>query len=219
MRIIINYLPVLAIALIIVSCTDRTKKPENNGTENESSVEIITESDDQSSRSVNVYKIESGYIRFRNIAGGMEFTSERWFRNYGAIQYEETYVFSGGLKNGESTLIKEGCRYTWGFGSTEGQKFSNYSLPKNLFEELSQRDIDRYGIKLAGNEEYLGRMCQKVTTEKPAVTTQWIWEGITLKSVSLFRGQEVIIEAIEIEQGAEDESKFTLPGGVTFSEI
>jgi len=169
--------------------------------------------------STRVYDIESGYIKYKSKASGFDLITERWFDNYGALQYEENYLIMGEKKNGSCTLIRDGSRYTWNFDSKEGQCYKNYRAPKNSYDELSQRQIERYGIKRLGEEEILGRMCQKLSSEKPAKTLQWIWKGIALKSVSEFGKQKVTIDVVELTEGQVDESKFEMPDRVVFQDM
>jgi hypothetical protein len=45
---------------------------------------------------VKGYEIESGYIKYKSKASGFDLITERWFDNYGALQYEENYTILGG---------------------------------------------------------------------------------------------------------------------------
>jgi len=170
MKKISEYLLVSILILLMVNCSGNSN--ENKDT---SGVESVNKEDnvapmEQTQASAKVYDIESGYIKIINKASGFDLITERWFDNFGALQYEENYMIISGTKNGSSILIKDGSRYTWNFESKEGQHFKNYHAPKNSYDALSQREIERYGIKKLGEEKILGRMCQKLSTEKPAKT-------------------------------------------------
>ena len=214
-----KYLIMGILFLLMSSCS-------GNADEKETVSKTETETGDanhtaivQNQNTGKVYEIESGYIKYKSKASGFDLITERWFDNYGALQYEESYLVIAGEKSGSSTLIRDGSRYTWGFDSSEGQCFKNYKAPKNAYNELTQREIDRYGVKIIGEEEVMGRMCQKISTEKPAKTLQWIWRGLSLKSVSEFGKQEISIDAVELTEGDVDASKFLMPDGVVFQDM
>ncbi len=213
-----EYLIIGVLFLLIVSCSGKTIEKDDVSNVGIESDKVYSAPAEQSQEPVKVYEIESGYIKYKSQASGFDLITERWFDNYGALQYEENYMILGGEKNGSSTLIRDGSRYTWDFNSPEGLCFKNYKAPKNSFDELTQKEIDRYGIKMLGEEEVMGRMCQKLSTEKPAKTLQWIWKGLALKSISEFGKQEISIDAVELEEGKVDNSKFELPGGVIFQD-
>jgi|GEM_PF-763914 hypothetical protein len=213
------YLMISVLFLLMVSCSGKANEKQEGSVVETDSNEEIAAPGAQRLPSTRVYGIESGYIKYKSKASGFDLITERWFDNYGALQYEEIYLIMGEEKNGSSTLIRDGSRYTWNFDSTEGQCHKNYHAPKNSYDELTQRQIDRYGIKRLGEEEVLGRMCQKLSSEKPAKTLQWIWKGIALKSVSEFGKQEVTIDVVELTEGKVDDSKFEMPDGVVFQDL
>ncbi|MCF8344250.1 MAG: hypothetical protein K9G67_14230 [Bacteroidales bacterium] len=214
-----KYLIMGILFLLMSSCS-------GNANEKETVSKTETETGDanhaaivQKQNTGKVYEIESGYVKYKSKASGFDLITERWFDNYGALQYEESYLVIAGEKSGSSTLIRDGSRYTWGFDNSEGQCFKNYKAPRNSYDELTQREIDRYGIKIIGEEEVMGRMCQKLSTEKPAKTLQWIWKGLALKSVSEFGKQEIFIDVVELNEGDVDASRFVMPDGIVFQDM
>ena len=214
-----EYLIMSILSLLMVNCSGNTNEKEIVSVAETESNEVTLAAAEQNQVPVKPYDIKSGYIKYKSKASGFDLITERWFDDYGALQYEENYMILGGEKSGSSTLIRDGSRYTWDFDSSEGQCFKNYTAPKNSYDELTQREIDRYGIKMLGEEEVMGKICQKLSTEKPGKTLQWIWKGLALKSVSEFGKQEISIDAIELKEGEVDASKFVMPDGIAFQDM
>ncbi|MDD4210234.1 MAG: hypothetical protein PHI52_07865, partial [Bacteroidales bacterium] len=102
--------------------------------------------------------------------------------------------------------------------ATTGTKMKYYQSVTD-YDDVSAKDIERYGIKKHGYEDILGKKCLKVTTEKPAKSTTWIWKNIPLKTEADFGGNKVLMEAIEISTDNVDSKRFDLPAGITFSEV
>ena len=119
-----------------------------------------------------------------------------------------------GEKSGDKTLIKDGIQYKWSLDATSGTKIKHYQT-KTDYNQISQKDIDRYGIKKHGFEEFIGKNCLKVSTEKPK-STSWVWENIVLKSETEIAGQKVIMKATEINDNKQEASLFEMPADVTF---
>ena len=206
---------VISCLLIIVSCSgeQKSKKQPNaklsNDTETTAKDEILVNHDQQ-----KYFGIEYGHVKFSTSTAGQELIREWWFGDYGNKQYEENYLIINGEKSGDKVLITGGIQYKWAFDATSGTK-TNYYQVKTDYDQISQKDIDRYGIKKHGFEEFMGKNCLKVSTEKPK-STSWIWENIVLKSETEIAGQKVIMMATEIMDNQPAVSLFTLPSDITF---
>jgi hypothetical protein len=123
-----------------------------------------------------------------------------------------------GEKAGGYALIIDGYRYTWNYDATEGSKMKFYSAAAVDYENVSDKDKERYGLEKHGYEMVAGKRCLKVTMEKPVKATSWIWEGIPLKTISQFAGQDVTMEATEVNVGKADKPVFNIPESIKFVE-
>ena len=142
-------------------------------------------------------------------------TREWRFDQYGSRQYEENYLLVMGQKMGDKTVVVDGFQYKWNYDSNEGSKNKFYQTVTD-YDKVSEKDIKRYGIVKHGYEEILGKKCLKVTIEKPAKSTIWVWNGIPLKTEAVFAGNKVLMEAVEINLENIDKSFFELPNDVKF---
>lgn len=208
-------LAIIFFAFAIVSC--KSKKEQNLPGEVESLLEEIEDLPQGKADPEKVFKMEQGYVKYRNLAAGQEMTREWWFDDFGTKQFEENYLMIMGQKSGGFTLVLDGYRYTWNYDGTEGAKMKFYAVRAADYENISARDKERYGLETHGYEEVCGKRCLKVTMEKPVKSTVWVWEGIPLKTVSSYAGQDMLMEAIEVGTGTES-SKFELPAGINFIE-
>jgi len=163
------------------------------------------------------FAIESAAVKYKTSAAGQEMIREWCFDRFGLRQYEENYMLIMGEKSGSKSLIIDGLQYQWSDDSDTGTK-RNYYQAVTDYDQVSESDIKRYGIQKHGYEEILGKQCLKVTTEKPAQSTIWIWNNIPLKTEAVFAGNKVTMEAIELSEGAVNNDLFELPAGVTFTE-
>lgn len=214
---------ICTIILLLSACNGKAGKtdihnPESPAVEVASTPVEVSSTPPAVTTNTQLFGIESAYIKFSNSAAGQEMTREWRFDQYGARQSEDIYMIIMGQKVGDRTIVTGGYRYSWGYDSNEGRKSRFYQTVTD-YEKVSEKDIERYGIALHGYEEVLGKKCLKVTIEKPAKSTIWVWNGIVLKTEALFSGNSVVMEAVEINPGAIDNTFFELPAGVEFPEV
>ena len=200
---------------IIISCSN-TQKSNNQEQQTPPGQEAI-KTTAPANLQKELFSVESGYVKYKTNAAGQEMIREWWFAQHGNRQYEENYLIIFGEKSGSNSLVKDGFKYMWELNSETGSKSKFYQAATD-YDNISEKDIQRYGIEKHGYEEILGRKCLKVTTEKPAKSTIWIWNGIPLKTEAVFGGNEVVMEAIEISMGNVNNKLFELPSTVTFSD-
>ncbi|MDZ7741241.1 MAG: hypothetical protein U5Q03_05695 [Bacteroidota bacterium] len=205
------------VALIFSSCNNNNSQTIENE-EAASFAEEIAEIPQSSTQSKQLFGVESAYIKFLTQAAGQEMTREWRFDQYGKRQYEENYLIISGQKMGDKSVVIDGFQYSWGYDSNEGRK-SKFRQTVTDYDKVSEKDIERYGIAKHGYEEVLGKKCLKVSIEKPAKSTIWVWEGIALKTEAVFSGNQVLMEAVEINLEAIDNAYFELPGDVSFPEL
>lgn len=198
----------------LVSCTNTTKEESQKNTDNQAEVKDVK----TDATTKEYFAIKSAYVKYRNEAAGQKMIREWWFDKYGNRQYEVTTM---NIMNNEIisySLIVDGYKYVWENDKTTGRKMKFYQAVTD-YDNVSERDIEQYGIKKNGHEDILGKKCLKVTTEKPAKSTIWMWNNIPLKTEVAFGGSKVLMEAIEISTDNVDTKRFELPSNITFTEV
>lgn len=209
----------LAIVLLVVACNSSNKNETENSdkkiaeSKNDDKTEVKKGNDEISVK--HIYKVESGYIKFKTNTAGIDMTRELWFDDFGNKQYEENYMLIMDEKHGSKSLILDGFSYSWDLDAEQGTKMKYYAAVTD-YEEVSEKDIEKYGIKKHGHEDVLGKECLKVSTEEPVKSNIWMWNNIPLKTEAEFGGEPVLMEAVEINIGKVDAAKFTLPDNIEF---
>ncbi|HPR31327.1 MAG TPA: hypothetical protein PLK12_04490 [Prolixibacteraceae bacterium] len=216
MKLFLSFFIGIFLFVNLVSCSQKkTKTIEDEAKSLIGEVEKLP----QGTNSIKkIFPIESAWVKYINQVAGQEMTREWWFDDYGNRQLEDNYMTIMGNKTGGKALVLDGYRYNWEYDQSEGTRMKFYSAAATDYENVSQKDKERYGIEKHGYEEIAGKRCLKVTLEKPVKSTVWVWEGIPLKTVSNFAGQDVVMEAVEIKTGGVDASLFQIPGGITFTD-
>lgn len=205
------------IAFLMVACN--TKKEKTVTQELEQLASEIEDLPKGTTSPKKIFLIESGYVKYKTSAAGMDMTRELWFDNYGTRQLDENYMDIMGTKAGGFSIINNGYMYKWDYNKTEGSKIKYYAAEATNYDNISKEDIDKYGIEKHGYEQIAGVKCLKVTTQKPVKATVWVYEGVPMKTISEFAGNEVKLEAIEANFGKVDASKFDIPTNVVFTEL
>ena len=209
----------LAIVLLVVACNSSNKNETENSdkkiaeSKNDDKTEVKKGNDEISVK--HIYKVESGYIKFKTNTAGIDMTREFWFDDFGNKQYEENYMLIMDEKHGSKSLILDGFSYSWDLDAEQGTKMKFYAAVTD-YDNVSEKDIEKYGIKKHGHEDVLGKECLKVSTEEPVKSNIWMWNNIPLKTEAEFGGEPVLMEAVEINIGKVDAAKFTLPDNIEF---
>ncbi len=203
--------------LFFLSCHNDNTAQVTQNKETDEFIEEIENLPESSTTAKQLFGIESGYIKFRSDVSGQEMTREWKFDQYGKQQYEENYMIIMGQKSGDKSIVVDGFQYVWNDDANEGTKRHFHQVVTD-YDLISEKDIQRYGIEKHGYEEILGRECLKVTIEKPAKTTIWVWKGIALKTESIMGSYKILMQAIEINEGAVEKSAFELPANIAFQE-
>lgn len=214
MKTCFNLIIVLSV-LVLSSCNNNSKAQTSDNKSLESFIEEVEQLPEPTTTSKQLFAIESAYIKFSSKAAGQEMTREWRFDQFGRRQSEEYYFMIMDQKAGHKTIVFDDFQYQWDYDATEGRKSKFYQTVTD-YEKVSQRDIERYGIATHGYEEILGKKCLKVSIEKPAKSTIWVWNGIALKTESVIGNNTLHMEAIEIDEGAIKNAFFELPENVKF---
>lgn len=203
--------------LFFLSCHNNNTAQVTQNKDTDEFIEEIENLPESTTSGEQLFAIESGYFKFRSEAAGQEMTREWQFDQYGKHQYEENYMIIMGQKSGDKKIVVDGFQYMWNDDANVGTK-SKFHQAVTDYDKVSEKDIQRYGIEKHGYEEILGRKCLKVTIEKPAKSTIWVWKGIALKTEAAMGGYKILMEAIEINEGAIEKSVFELPANIAFQE-
>jgi hypothetical protein len=174
-----------------------------------------TENEDENSDVTKIYKIKSGHIIYNTT---MDMTIETWFDDYGNKQYSVSTIEMFGEKSGTISIIVDGYKYDYSIGTTEGTKVSYYAAPTTDYSDVSDEDIEKYGIEKEGKETIAGKECDVFSIEEPMASKVWIWEGIPMKTVTKLGKEDFVMEITTIELVDVDASKFELPEGISFKE-
>jgi len=204
-----------AACLILISCNN---SPKVGAVEKQ--IETTSETEEPVSSppvQKEFFGTESAYVKYRTLAAGQEMIREWWFDQHGKRQYEENYFFIMDKKTGSKSIVMDGFQYQWDLNSNTGTKRKFYQAVTD-YEKISERDIKRYGIEKHAYEDVLGKRCLKITTEKPAKSTLWVWNNIPLKTEAVFSGNKVTVEAVELSTDQLDAKVFELPADITFLE-
>ncbi|MBP7101884.1 MAG: hypothetical protein KBA86_01415 [Bacteroidales bacterium] len=199
--------------ILLISCNNTVKEDAK-----EESAVNQSEINTNASTAKQYFAIKSAYVKYRNNAVGQEMIREWWFDQYGNQQYEVTTMNIMGNEIANYSLIVDGYKYSWDADATTGRKMKFYQSVTD-YDKITEKDIENYGIKKHGYEEILGKKCLKVSTEKPAKSTTWMWNNIPLKTEVAFGKSAVLMEAIEISTDNVDSKRFELPSNITFTEV
>lgn len=174
--------------------------------------------DDLTSKDIKRYNVESGIIQYVNSISGPYIsgsgTSELYFKKWGAleIRFEDksetlTIINADGIEESTTTNARSAYKidnekiymvdYAAGIIYTKEDPLIDYMRENDLdaLEAGRETMISMGGVQL-DNEEVLGYDCE--VWELLGVK-QWIYEGLTLKSLSSLGGITVVEEATDIK--------------------
>ncbi len=209
----IHYILVLSIAAICTSCGGSNTKTDNNSEKtNESKTEAT---DPTASDATKIYTVKSGHFLCNT---NMGMTIETWFDDYGNKQYSESMMELFGEKTGSYSYVIDGYKYDYSTGETEGSKMKFYGAQSYNYDDVSQKDIERYGLEFHADEVVSGKTCKVISITSPVETKVWIWEGIPMKTITKMGKEDIVMEIEFLETGNVDASKFVLPDSINFVE-
>lgn len=204
-------LMILLSLFAFISCGgSKTKTDESSDPKTEE-----TETEDDNTDNTKIYQAKSGHMVYKTT---MDMTIDTWFDYYGNKQYSESTIEMFGEKSGTISIIVDGYKYDYSIGTTEGTKTSFYAAPAADYSDLSDEEIEKYGIKMEGKETIAGKECEVVSIKEPMTSKIWIWEGIPMKTITKLGKEDFIMEITSIELCDVDQTKFELPEGITFKE-
>jgi len=200
---------------IFMACNNASTN-ESTSAESTETTDTPTENQPAASSAKKSFDVKSGYAEFKM---SMDITRKLWWDDFGALQYEESFMDLGSMTVVSKSIIRDGFKYDFKDDSNEGSRFKYFAPASTDYSKVSKEDIDRYGIKLHGNENILGRSCEVVSMQKPMESKVWMWKNIPMKTWSKMGMGEIVSEAVVLREEAVPADKFKLPEGITFKEF
>jgi hypothetical protein len=184
---------------------------------------------DSSSELQKRYGIKSGVIEYV-LSGSQEGTKTLYFDSWGMRQAEYTrsvFTIKGYTKPINVASIIDGeYQYNINMDQNSGTRTRNPVLrtmeqlkDQKSFNEFGEQMLLNMGANKIGSEEFLGKSCD-VYEMKSTGTKLWVWEWLTLKSITQSRGIEINLTATRINEGGSVPSdKFKIPEKVVLNEV
>jgi len=168
------------------------------------------------------YDIKSGIVVYKTNMMGMDVTQTNYFDNYGANEAQETEMDVMGTKIHSITIHKKSTTYTIDLVKRTGTKVTTNNDPsgvpdfKNISEEL-KKDMN---LKIEGNEEFLGKNCEKITmdyTQMQMKGSFLVYKGVALKANMQIGTLPVDLVAVQFTENASiPAGKFDIPDDIKF---
>ncbi|WP_158851044.1 hypothetical protein [Algibacter sp. L1A34] len=219
-------LTIIIFALLLVSC----KENKNN-----TFTDVSTKTETQDTQ-LKRYKVQSGIIKYKTTIAGAVMgskitgngTGSKYFKNYGAIELVEeetsqtTVANILGNKSTNTTnshtinKLDNSVSYNVNFKQKKIYKQKNMAMeltkqfqPNKDAGEAGKNIFKTIGGKQTGTETYKGYDCEIWETMG---IKQWIYKGVTLKTVAALMGITTTTEAITVKFDISiPDSKFNLP--------
>ncbi len=184
----------------------------------------------QAGNAARRYKMKSGIVEY-TISGPQKGTETLYFDDWGMREATHTHVVVEmmGFKQETNTLsiLKDGYTYNIDLAKRTGTK-TETPLMKELsaraegegkdIADIGEEILVRMGGKKVGTEEFLGKKCDVWVIEQMA-SKIWVYNGITLKSVTNMMGMEISKVATRFEENASiAKGKLDLPPDIKFED-
>jgi hypothetical protein len=207
----------LITAITFLSCGDSNKDETGNPGK------------DSSSELQKRYGVKSGVIEYV-LSGSQEGTKTLYFDSWGMRQAEYTrsvFTIKGFTKPINVVSIIDGeYQYNINMDQNSGTRTRNPILrtmeqlqDQKGFNEFGEQMLLNMGANKIGSEDFLGKSCD-VYEMKSTGTKLWVWEWLTLKSITQSRGIEINLTATRINEGGSVPSeKFKIPEKVVLNEV
>ncbi len=184
----------------------------------------------QAGDTVKRYRMKSGIVEYE-ISGPQKGTETLYFDDWGIREatYTHVTVEMMGFKQETNTLtiLKDGYTYNIDLTKRTGTKIET-PLMKELnaraeaegkdMADVGEEMLVRMGGKKVGTEEFLGKKCDIWVMEQMG-SKIWVYNGITLKSITNMMGMEISRVATRFEENATiDKSKLDLPTDIKFED-
>lgn len=164
------------------------------------------------------YSLKSGTVEYKGNIMGFSSTQTTWFDDFGAKEASETVMDMMGTTVRTLMIIKDGFVYNIDPDKKTGSRTSAAIGSANInFENLTDEIIKEWNIKKEGQEEVLGRSCQKYSLENSSFSIKgnyWVWKGVAIKMDMDMSSMKMLIEAVNIQENSVvPVNKFDVPEG------
>ena len=96
----------------------------------------------------------------------------------------------------------------------------HWNVQDQNYDNLDPAIAKQYKLKDLGTEVLAGKKCKKFSVEvSGSPVYAWLWNGISVKTVTQMMGKEFVIEATKIDEGPVPQELFEVPADITFSEM
>lgn len=166
------------------------------------------------------YSFEKGVIEYESSTLGIKQQVIMMFKDFGRISSTEIKSTILGQKINKLSLINDTAIFDIDLITNSAYYILNDSSSDNdiNFRDLDKKTMQENDIIKGEQEKVLGKICTiyELTLEKQnAEIKNWIWEGLTLKSVSNMAGIKVTMIAKKIRVNVEiPDEKFDLPDNI-----
>lgn len=164
------------------------------------------------------YGFETGIIEYESSTLGMTQQIITMFSDFGRISSTEIKTKMLGQSINQLTLVNDTAVFNINLIDSSGTYVLLDSNETELnFRHLSKEDMAKNKIKKTGNETVLEKNCtiyELYMEEQNAEIKNWIWEGLTLKSISNIGGMKVTMDAQKLRVNVQiPPEKFDIPKG------
>jgi hypothetical protein len=169
-----------------------------------------------SSQPAQRYGIKSGTIVYK---APMEMKQTLYFDDFGKREVLISEMSMAGMSFKDIEIHKDGFIYKYKAGEKTGTKL-HWNVQDQNYDKLDPDMAKQFKLKDLGTEEMVGKKCKKFSMEVGGSPVYaWIWNGISIKTVTNMMGKEFVIEAIKIDEGQVPQELFEVPADITFSEM
>jgi hypothetical protein len=168
------------------------------------------------------YGIRSGIVEYKTTVMGMDANQTLFFDDYGAKEATQVEMDMMGMKIRTYTLTKDGTVYNFDPDKKTGTKSTLSAQSGTVdFENISQEVQKEMKLKKVGEENFLGKTCDKFTIdyEKMKMTGDYlVWKGIALKTNVDMGSMKIALYALKVEENVViPAEKFEIPADIKFN--
>jgi len=165
------------------------------------------------------YPYQVGSVTYNMNMMGTDNTMTQYFTDNGNNMCTETQMEMFGMKIHNRTIMKGNKSFNLDMTQktyTETELSPEEFQKNNFFS--SEEALMKEGATKLGEEEILGRMCQKYgLTKEGADMKLWVWKGMMLKMETVAQGMTINMVATAINENTPDASFFEIPSDFTKS--
>jgi outer membrane lipoprotein-sorting protein len=206
----------MAFTIMLFACNSKTPKQTAPAAENQ------TEAAKETTK--GKYAIKSGIVEYKTQMMGMDIKQVLTFDDYGKKEVTEMLMEMMGTKMHTVTLTKDGFQYSYDLEKKTGTKSPYYGGGTTSidFENLSEAMSKDMNLKKLGNEQFLGKTCEKMTIDYEKMKMKGsflVYKGLALKMEADVGTMKMNLIGEKFAENPEiPASKFEIPADVTITE-